>query len=482
MLSTDFNLADWAHLPPLDAADLPAEPPPAREYTGGVTIGSELASVLFAEPEGVDLGAAMCQGLAAVHPGLVELARLGGTEVDALNPVERVDALIAVHRQQAWLEARKQELLAAIELKDRSDQHWCVEEVGAALGLPGGAARTALADAEQLTQRLPATWQALSGGQISGEQAMAITHGSYNLPDGLLPAFEARVLARAGEQSVTALKRSITRAVLALDPATAEQKHLRSVEDRHVRIAPAEHGMAWLIALLPADQAQSIYTRLHGAARVAQSEDGRSMDQLRADALIDGVLTGIDNGLPTEQGHQPRINVIVSLSTLLGKDEEPGWLDNYGPISAEHARRLAHDPTGSWRRLITDPVSGQLLDYGTTRYRPPRHLADHITARDGQCTFPFCTHTARTSDLDHLQPHPDGPTSATNLHPLHRRHHNAKTHAGWRPHRDERTGHTRWTSPQGRHSKPDHPNAGPLPNRRRFSRKSASDVRFPSSS
>ena len=138
------------------------------------------------------------------------------------------------------------------------------------------------------------------------------------------------------------------------------------------------------------------------------------------------------------------------LATLTGLDDEPGWLDSYGPIPAGYARELAHDPTGTWRRLVTDPVSGQLLDYGVTRYRPPRQLLEHVIARDGTCAFPFGSRPAHRADLDHVRPHPAGPTSAANLQPLHRRHHNAKTHGGWRSVRDHHTGMTAWTSPQGR--------------------------------
>ena len=176
------------------------------------------------------------------------------------------------------------------------------------------------------------------------------------------------------------------------------------------------------------------------------------MDQLRADALLNGVLTGITGGgLPVEQGRRPGITVTISLASLVGADEQPGWLDGYGPISAGYARQLAHDPTGTWRRLITDPATGQLLDYGATRYRPPQALADHVIERDSECTFPYCSHSARRADLDHITPFPQGKTAASNLQPLHRRHHNAKTEAGWRAERDPTTGISRWTSPQGRH-------------------------------
>src|SRR6266511_96609 len=65
---------------------------------------------------------------------------------------------------------------------------------------------------------------------------------------------------------------------------------------------------------------------------------------------------------------------------LMGLTEHGAELAGYGPIPAQVARELAAD--GTWRRLLTDPVSGHLLDYGRTTYRPPAALADFIRARD----------------------------------------------------------------------------------------------------
>jgi hypothetical protein len=452
MSQPDFDASEWDLLPPLDEAELAADPPPERELSGGVMIGSELAAVLYPEPAGsaTDLGRAVSEDLATVRPGLVELVRLGSTDLARLDAAQSLDAVLDIEKQQAWLEAQKQQLLGQIITRDPSGKKWCVEEVGAALRLSGPQARTRLAHAEQLTNRLPATLAALSDGQLTPAQVSVIAKVSFELPDELLPAYETRVLRNAEQQSLTHLARTAQRAVLSLDPTSAEQKRQHAMADRQVRIAPSEHGMAWLMALLPAADAKAIYARLDGAARMAPREDSRSMDQLRADALVNGVLNGIAGGLPTEHGRQPGVNVTVSLDTLAGTAEQPGWLEGYGPISAGYARELAHDPTGTWRRLITDPITGRLLDYGTTRYRPPRHLADHVIERDGECTFPYCSHPARRADLDHIIPFPRGHTTASNLHPLHRRHHNAKTEAGWQAERDPDTGHTHWTSPEGR--------------------------------
>ncbi|MDT7561824.1 MAG: hypothetical protein QOG76_448, partial [Pseudonocardiales bacterium] len=97
-------------------------------------------------------------------------------------------------------------------------------------------------------------------------------------------------------------------------------------------------------------------------------------------------------------GVQVRVGVTVGLTTLLGLDQLPGELAGYGPIPADQARELAAQ--GTWRRLVTDPVTGALLDYGTSRYTPPAHLAAHVVARDQTCVFPGCRIRADRCDLD----------------------------------------------------------------------------------
>jgi hypothetical protein len=153
----------------------------------------------------------------------------------------------------------------------------------------------------------------------------------------------------------------------------------------------------------------------------------RSADQRRADALV-GVFARVlgDPSLPEQHGQRPAINVTVPISTLLGCDDQPAHLSAYGPITAALARRLASDPTGTWRRLVTDDA-GQLLDYGRRSYRPPGNLTEYVIARDKTCTFPGCRRPARLSDLDHGEAWAaGGVTSSNNVAALCQRHHNAK--------------------------------------------------------
>jgi hypothetical protein len=164
-------------------------------------------------------------------------------------------------------------------------------------------------------------------------------------------------------------------------------------------------------------------------------------------------------GLPTWHGRRPHIEVTVALTTLLGLDENPAELAGYGPINAQTARRIAAD--GTWRRLLTDPTTGHLLDYGRTTYRPPADLRDFIIARDRTCTFPGCARQARRCDLDHIQPYSNGGTTDdTNLHALCRRHHRARHEAGWTVTRNT-DDTTTWTSPAGKTLRTQPPSLAP---------------------
>ena len=140
--------------------------------------------------------------------------------------------------------------------------------------------------------------------------------------------------------------------------------------------------------------------------------------------------------------------------TPRGRSEATGWwvagpqsaeLGGYGTITAAQARELAA-ADAVWKRLITDPRSGELLDHGRTAYRPPAALAEFVRARDQHCVFPGCNRAAAGCDLDHRVPYPKGSTSPGNLAALCRHHHRLKHETRWRV--DKRADGTYvWTSP-----------------------------------
>ena len=126
---------------------------------------------------------------------------------------------------------------------------------------------------------------------------------------------------------------------------------------------------------------------------------------------------------------KPLIQIVIPYSTLIGADDQPAEFVGHGPIPASLAREAAAD--GVWRRLVTDPLSGTLLDHGRTTYHPPAGLADHVRARDVYCRFPGCRRRAADAELDHIIAWSDGgTTSEPNLAAYCTHHHRLKTHAG----------------------------------------------------
>ena len=103
---------------------------------------------------------------------------------------------------------------------------------------------------------------------------------------------------------------------------------------------------------------------------------------------------------------------------------------------------------GTWRRLITDPVGGTVVDVGRTRYRPPTGLADLVRARDRACVFPTCQTPAERCDIDHLTAWSQGgTTSLDNLVTLCEAHHRLKHTPGWALTKDNTTGTLSWHTP-----------------------------------
>jgi hypothetical protein len=96
------------------------------------------------------------------------------------------------------------------------------------------------------------------------------------------------------------------------------------------------------------------------------------------------------------------------------------------------ARDLAFEAGSTWRRLVTDPLSGQLLDYGRSTYRPPVGLAEFVKARDLTCRTPTCTRPATACHLDHVISWPAGATSQENLQAKCDHDHRLKHEGGWR--------------------------------------------------
>ncbi len=255
---------------------------------------------------------------------------------------------------------------------------------------------------------LAATGSALARGQIDPRTARAIADRLVDLPLELALEVQAQVLPGAGVRSPAQVDRDLTRALVEVDPAEAAARHRRARSDRRVcHPKVLADGMAGIWAVLPAETAALVDSALSDAATSARAAgDQRTIDQLRADALVDLVAgtatSGTGAGTGTGSAARVHVDVTVALSTLLGLDDAPGDLAGYGAITAEQAAALAAG--GALRRIVTDLLSGAVLDVGRTRYRPPAALRAHVVARDRTCARPGCVVPAERAEIDHTVP------------------------------------------------------------------------------
>lgn len=378
-----------------------------------------------------------------------------------------IDALLGLERTIAWAQAQQARIMAEAAAhpepvpaprRDGADYALLslAHELACALRWSTDTAMSRLAQARGLVGRLDRTLQLFEAGSISAAHVRTLLDGVRDLDDTLAAQVEARVLAKATQQTPAEFRRSVRAAVATVDPVGDQERCAAAAERRRIAHEPAEDGMAWINAYLPAADAQTVMTGVQAVADKARKEhpdDERTVDQLRADALTaicSGVLTGsMPTGVASWQGRRPHVSVSVALSTLLGYDEQPGDLDGYGPVPADLARRMAADPTATWRRLVTDEL-GHVRDYGRTVYRPPADLRELVIARDRICRGVGCHRSARHCEQDHIVAWADGgATDRANLAPECTRDHHIRHDCGWAVHRAH-DGTVTWTSPSGR--------------------------------
>ncbi|WP_299573142.1 HNH endonuclease signature motif containing protein [uncultured Williamsia sp.] len=285
--------------------------------------------------------------------------------------------------------------------------------------------------------------------------------------------------------------------VAMVDPDALVRRKERAAADRDVTIRPDrfQPGASRMSASLPMVDAAAIDARLTAMAGSVHTGDPRTRAQRRADALIalaaghDHLICGCDTCTTTvdpdaatpvdvdvdamvDLDHadtpddapastpagdtpspaaaeppapqpiappvgpvRPVFHIVVNLSTLLGLDDHPGYLDGRGIIDADTMRALLADAHREFLRR-DDPARAAA---SASTYVPSKKLATLIRCSEICCTFPGCSAPAWNVDLDHTDPfdHRDpghgGQTTRANLKPLCRFHHRTKTfNRAWR--------------------------------------------------
>jgi hypothetical protein len=387
-------------------------------------------------------------------------ARLLDVDVSAAPSVDLLARAVGWERVVAMAQAVQARVVGELAARAEVGPGRLTDELQAAFSCTAYQVQRLVMRAEGLTAH-PALGDALGTGTVDLRRVDAVLDslpvgGDPHRWDGVVAA----VLEDAPRWSPPALRRMTEKLVMAAEPEQAEARCARARDDRGLELRSMGDGMALLTALLPAPAAVNAFTvvdALAGTSRTAG--DTRDIHQRRADAftsIFEAIATTgtLPHGtsLPRKHGRRAEIQVTVAATTLLGLDELPGDLAGYGPIPAGMARAIAQD--GTWRRLLTDPAAGTLVERGTATYEPGADLTAFVIARDVTCTFMGCGQPGWRCELDHREPFDparpaDEQTTSDNLDARCKHHHEQKTSGGWSVRRIPGSGASEWTDPWG---------------------------------
>ncbi|KJC65811.1 HNH endonuclease signature motif containing protein [Agreia bicolorata] len=352
-----------------------------------------------------------------------QIARLSAVRAKRVTEAQRhlhrqapVDTSTAGPR---WSTARVEriELLTELALLTRRTEHRTAVLVDTS---------TALVD------RLPATLAAVAAGAVSWEHAEVIAKHADGLQGEALSLYDTRLAVLATEVNPKQLEKKARHEVELAQPTTAVERAEKAAGTRRIYIDPAADGMACLTLFAPAPEIHAIADRaVRLAAGLKTSGDPRSMGHLKVDVLTDLLLNGEPSIPGATHGIRGRVHIMVPAMTVLGVGEEAAILRGYGPIDPATAAQLTADAT-SWRRILTDPITGRILATDPRDYRPTAQMIDHARLVHPECVFPGCTVPAEQADMDHTEDHAyGGGTIPENLAPLSAGHHRVKHHTRW---------------------------------------------------
>ena len=230
--------------------------------------------------------------LLSQRPGIETLTQLIEIHPYELSPSGRIDYLAALEKQNGWLQSVMQTAFVAIADDQRESLEYGEsgvddeerEEIAAALRLSPATAQAKLDTARILVNELPATCAALASGEISAAHANVIARESAPLLRGgidreLIAQIEKSAIASAEFHTPAQVANKIRTAVARALPVECEESFARAHELRKVSCYPERDGMATVIALLSAPDAQSVMVAIE---RHLQRKDRQALHLISA--------------------------------------------------------------------------------------------------------------------------------------------------------------------------------------------------------
>ncbi|WP_170119664.1 DUF222 domain-containing protein, partial [Haloactinopolyspora alba] len=176
-------------------------------------------------------------------------------------------------------------------------------EVTGALCVTSSQAESLVAESVELVEDFAATHAALTAGRVDERRARVLLGELRGQDRDVARVVEAAVIDRAPQWDTRQLRRRVKTLLHRLAPVAVAERRREAEQRRHVCVAPAGDGMAWVEALLRAEDAAALKAVLDAGQKTLKRRDAaagdphaRTTDQRRADVLARLAWTALSTG------------------------------------------------------------------------------------------------------------------------------------------------------------------------------------------
>jgi hypothetical protein len=353
---------------------------------------------------------------------------------------------------------------------------YAAAELGISLEVHPLAAQHLMADAIDLIDRLPNTWEAVRSLRLEAWVGRKIAKATRELTRAQAGQVDTAIGEALGSLPPGRLLSLVEARVIEADQAAADAKAEEARRHQFVHAGrDNEDGLRSLTARADAVDVHRFAVMTDQIARIlaeqgkGSEEQTETLDQLRARAL--GILAnpllalrlllGVGEDLAPEAVAEVIKNASPARTrphTVLYVHATPSMLtglgiartEDLGPLTKRQLiRLLGHE------HITLKPVIDLADQIASDRYEVPDAIAERLHLLKPADVFPYAESLSRKMDKDHSVPYrPHGPPDQTrveNLGLMTRRHHRVKTHAEDWAHRQLPDGTNLWKTPHHRY-------------------------------
>ncbi|GAA4696019.1 HNH endonuclease signature motif containing protein [Nocardioides conyzicola] len=318
---------------------------------------------------------------------------------------------------------------------------FAITEFAVAVGTTSTGGRKLIGSAIETKHRLPRLWDRVMAGEVQVWKARRVAEHTIALPPQAAAQVDTILAPIAHTCSFAEIERVANAAAKEADADNEEDERASTGPFLRVGLDDAKHnhGYVPIEGLLDLDDALALEAAIKAKAHALLDEHPTlDLDARRAMAL----------GLFADGSGERELVIYTHHDTraphgIVGVE---GASSTGSTITVE---QLAEWCQKGNTRVSIRPVLDLAVELTADSYAPTARMREQVILTCPTCVFPGCGKSARTCDLDHIQPWPLGPTTSSNLAPLCRLHHRLKTHGYWTYTRPTLTTFV-WTSPMGR--------------------------------